>query len=377
MRDDFALGLGASEAVRTIVAAKAFRLWLRSRQASEIPDEQCMRFSSAAAVTDVSTSKDLILTAGVLRAAYRGRSKVIDELLSVAARENSSSLECGPGSPLAGDVVEQRGEGGGVEGCPASVEDAREDSAPSAKRMKPVRRKKSRSSPAESNGPTRSTTKATGKASGKGRGSRKRRNDDTSADKGGVEEGSPARRVDAIETQSAPDSSAKTTKKKNKKSRKDGEPAHTVASETTQSSTAVAKKTKEKGTAGKSSSKKKAKSVTQEEVEQDGSAEVKMSGPGNVAPAKQAVPADSSSKKRKKYRNADERKKHAEEPSCPVEAEEHGRTGQGVICEAAESGRAEQLLLSQAPQRQTSCDEKSKQPFKSKKVRLMDWIANA
>ncbi|CAM9583843.1 unnamed protein product [Laminaria digitata] len=385
LRDDFALGLGASEPVRTIVAAKAFRLWLRSRQASEISDDKRVRFSSAGAVTGGSIGRDVFLTAGVLREAHRERSKVIKELLSVAARGSSDSVECDPGSPPAGGVIareEQGGEAGGVEGCAVLVEDAAVKSAAqacSSKRIKPMKSKRAGGNPTEPDGPTRSVIKAKSKAKDKANGKERRRrkiNDDTNAGREGIEGGSPARRVVAEGKKSTPDSSAEQTKKKSKKRRRDGEPAH-AAGETMRSATAEAKESKTKRT-GKRGRKKRAKVATRHEgIEQDSTA-AKLSEQDTCAQARQQVtPADNSSKKkRKKKRKRDERKTHAEEPRCPVEAEGHGRTGQGIIRAPAETGNAERPRLSQTPKRSTSCVAKPKQPFKSRMVRLIDWIAN-
>lgn len=379
LRDHFALGLGASEPVRTIVAAKAFRLWLRSRQASEVSDEERVRFSSPAAVNEASIGRDVVLTAGVLRKAYRERSKVMEELLSAAARGSFDSLECDPGSAPAGGVVvraEQRGEDGGVEGCAALVEDAGANSAAPtySKRTKPKKSKRAVNSPTKSDGPTRSAIKAKDKASGKERG-RKRRSDATNIGRDGIKGGSPARRVLADATKSTPDSSAEQTKKKNKKKRRNGEPAH-VAGETTPSATAGTKESKAEG-AGKSGSKTRAKAAKRQKGIEQGINVAKVSEPDTCAQARQQETLGRSpSKKKKKERKRDERKVHAEEPRCPVEAEGHVRTGQGIIHGTAETVSAERLRLSQAPKSSASCIEKSKQPFKSRTVRLLDWIAH-
>ena len=379
LRDDFGLGLGSSEPVRTIVAAKAFRLWLRSRQASEISGEERVRFSSAATVNGVSTGRDVILTAGVLWEAHRERSKVIEELLNAATRGCSDPLECGPGSPPAGHMLareEQRGEVGGREGCVALMEDAGADStAPtcSSTRTKPKKRKRAGNSSTNSDEPTRSTIKAKSKAKDKANSKERgrRRNDDTNTGREGIEGGIPARRVVANVTKSTPDYFAEQTKKK----RIGGKPAD-AAGETMRSTTAAAKESKAKRT-GKSGSKKRAKVATRQEgVEQDSIA-AKVSELDTCVQAQQQVtPACSSSKKRKKYRKTNERKTPAEEPACPVKADGHGRARQVIVRATAETGRAERLRLSDTLKRSTSCVEKSKQPFKSRTTRLMDWIAN-
>ena len=365
LRDDFGLGLGSSEPVRTIVAAKAFRLWLRSRQASEISGEERVRFSSAATVNGVSTGRDVILTAGVLWEAHRERSKVIEELLNAATRGCSDPLECGPGSPPAGHMLareEQRGEVGGREGCVALMEDAGADStAPtcSSTRTKPKKRKRAGNSSTNSDEPTRSAIKAKSKAKDKANSKERgrRRNDDTNTGREGIEGGIPARRVVANVTKSTPDYFAEQTKKK----RIGGKPAD-AAGETMRSTTAAAKESKAKRT-GKSGSKKRAKvAKLQEGIEQDCVA-AKTSEPDTCVQAQQQQTfVCSPSKKRKKDRKRDERRAQAEKPRCSVEAEGHVRTGQGIVRATAETGSAERLRFWQTPKRGKSCVEKSKRP---------------
>ena len=364
LRDEFALGLEASEPVRTIVAAKAFRLWLRSRKASEIPDEERVRLSSAAAVTCVSAGREVVLTAGVLREAYRERSKVIEELLNAAARGCSDPLECNPGSPPDGHVVvreEQRGEVEGREGCVELMEDAGADSAAptcSSKRTKPKKRKRAGNSPTKSDGPTRPAIKAKDTANRK-RGRRKI-NGGTNPGREGIEGGSPARRVVADVTKSTPDSSAKQIQEEKQEQKK--RRGACTAGEMMRSATAETKGSKAEGT-GESGSKKRAKvAKLQEGIEQDRVA-AKTSEPDTCVQAQQQQTfVCSPSKKRKKDRKRDERRAQAEKPRCSVEAEGHVRTGQGIVRATAETGSAERLRFWQTPKRGKSCVEKSKRP---------------
>eukprot|EP00752_Nemacystus_decipiens_P012369 g10964.t1 len=82
LRDDFALGLGASQNVRRIIAAKAFRLWLRRRRASEIMDSLPVNITDAStklAADGVQTT--FSMTAGQLRGVEDRKSGVLQELL--------------------------------------------------------------------------------------------------------------------------------------------------------------------------------------------------------------------------------------------------------------------------------------------------------
>lgn len=78
LRDDFALGLEASSNVRNIIAAKAFRLWLRRRRSSEILDELPVSITDTAATLQPT----IAMTAGQLRGVDAERSNVLRELLA-------------------------------------------------------------------------------------------------------------------------------------------------------------------------------------------------------------------------------------------------------------------------------------------------------
>ncbi|CAM9114810.1 unnamed protein product [Ectocarpus sp. 12 AP-2014] len=78
LRDDFRLGLGASKRVKMIIAAKAFRLWLRAKRGSDISDSAPMSITDA---VGNGLRPIVVATAGELRGVDIERSRVLKELL--------------------------------------------------------------------------------------------------------------------------------------------------------------------------------------------------------------------------------------------------------------------------------------------------------
>ncbi|CBJ26966.1 expressed unknown protein [Ectocarpus siliculosus] len=91
LRDDFGLGLGASKRVKMIIAAKAFRLWLRTRRGSDFSG------SAPVSITDAVGNvlrPIVVATAGELRGVNIERSRVVKELLH-ALRATGTDAERG------------------------------------------------------------------------------------------------------------------------------------------------------------------------------------------------------------------------------------------------------------------------------------------
>lgn len=87
LRDDFALGLAASLPVRMIISAKAFRLWLRGRQDSDVSDDELVKITGTRGNHAAGIGNFVLLTAGVLRGVDLERSRVVRGLLSALSGE--------------------------------------------------------------------------------------------------------------------------------------------------------------------------------------------------------------------------------------------------------------------------------------------------
>lgn len=77
LRNDFALGLAASRPVRELIAAKAFRLWLRRRRHPQVSDSENIRIADG----PVGARKYVAMKAGKLREADAKRCRVVESLL--------------------------------------------------------------------------------------------------------------------------------------------------------------------------------------------------------------------------------------------------------------------------------------------------------
>lgn len=96
LHDDFGLGLGAPKRVKMIIAAKVFRLWLRTRQGSDVSD------SAPVSITDAVGTElrpVMVATAGELRGVDIERSRVVKELLHALGATGSSDRP-NPGTPV-------------------------------------------------------------------------------------------------------------------------------------------------------------------------------------------------------------------------------------------------------------------------------------
>lgn len=80
--------MNGSKAVRQIIAAKAFRLWLQGRKALETPSNEIVHITDAAVIPVGDVCQDMMITAGELRKADRERSRVLKERLCVASGDS-------------------------------------------------------------------------------------------------------------------------------------------------------------------------------------------------------------------------------------------------------------------------------------------------
>lgn len=80
--------MNGSKAVRQIIAAKAFRLWLQGRKASETPSSEIVHISDAPVIPVGDVCQDMMITAGELRKADRERSLVLKERLCVVSGDS-------------------------------------------------------------------------------------------------------------------------------------------------------------------------------------------------------------------------------------------------------------------------------------------------
>ncbi|CAM9504799.1 unnamed protein product [Pylaiella littoralis] len=82
LRDDFALGLGASPRVKMIIAAKAFRSWQRRRQDRLVPDSTVVTITDGAGTPSTADLRlRIVSTAEALRRVDAEKPRVVRELL--------------------------------------------------------------------------------------------------------------------------------------------------------------------------------------------------------------------------------------------------------------------------------------------------------
>ncbi|CAM9505088.1 unnamed protein product [Pylaiella littoralis] len=82
LRNDFALGLGASPRVKMIIAAKAFRSWQRRRQDCLIPDSTVVTITDGAGTPSTADHRlHIVSTAEALRRVGAEKPRVVRELL--------------------------------------------------------------------------------------------------------------------------------------------------------------------------------------------------------------------------------------------------------------------------------------------------------
>ncbi|CAN0117686.1 unnamed protein product [Ectocarpus fasciculatus] len=106
LRDDFGLGLGASKGVKMIIAAKVFRLWLRTRRGSHVSD------SAPVSITDaVGTGLRpmMVMTAGELRGVDIERSRVVEELLHALGATGTDAERGSFDRPVPGTPMSTKG----------------------------------------------------------------------------------------------------------------------------------------------------------------------------------------------------------------------------------------------------------------------------
>ncbi|CAM9125862.1 unnamed protein product [Ectocarpus fasciculatus] len=106
LRDDFGLGLGASKRVKMIIAAKAFRLWLRTRRGSHVSD------SAPVSITDAVGTRlrpITVRTAGELRGVEVERSRVLKELLHALGATGTDAERGSFDRPIPGTPMSTKG----------------------------------------------------------------------------------------------------------------------------------------------------------------------------------------------------------------------------------------------------------------------------
>lgn len=100
LRDDIALGLGASPRVKMIIAAKAFRSWQRKRRDSLIPDSAVVTITDGSGTpTAAGLRPPIVCTARTLRGVDAEKPLVVQELLrgfGGVRSDREDELETGP-----------------------------------------------------------------------------------------------------------------------------------------------------------------------------------------------------------------------------------------------------------------------------------------
>ncbi|CAM9155519.1 unnamed protein product [Ectocarpus sp. 4 AP-2014] len=109
LRDDFRLGLGASKRVKMIIAAKAFRLWLRARRGSDILDSAPMSITDA---VGNGLRPIVVATAGELRGVNIERSRVVRELLHALGATGTDGERDSSDRPIRGTPMSTKAKKG-------------------------------------------------------------------------------------------------------------------------------------------------------------------------------------------------------------------------------------------------------------------------
>ncbi|CAM9125939.1 unnamed protein product [Ectocarpus fasciculatus] len=106
LRDDFGLGLGASKRVKMIIAAKLFRLWLRTRRGSHVSDSAPVSITDAAGT---GLRPTVIMTAGELRGVDIERSRVVKKLLHALGATGTDAERVSFDHPIPGTPMSTKG----------------------------------------------------------------------------------------------------------------------------------------------------------------------------------------------------------------------------------------------------------------------------
>ncbi|CAB1116704.1 unnamed protein product [Ectocarpus sp. CCAP 1310/34] len=107
LRDDFRLGLGASKHVNMIIAAKAFRLWLRARRGCDILDSALMSITDA---VGHGLRPIVVATAGELHGVDIERSRVVKELLDALGATGTDGERGSSDRPIRGTPMSTKAE---------------------------------------------------------------------------------------------------------------------------------------------------------------------------------------------------------------------------------------------------------------------------